>query len=144
VADSAASGVTRRRLLAGAVGGIGGLAVFGLFPVLESLAAKVLGASELNQATFARLVGTAFRVSTAPGRAAAIKLLSVRPLTAHGTTPTGEGFSLIFSGSRSDVFGQDNYTVDHSKLGTFAMFIVPVGLPGSDQRYEAVFNRLWK
>ena len=56
MADSATSGVTRRRLLAGAVGGIGGLAFFGLLPVLESLTAKVLGAAALNQATFARLV----------------------------------------------------------------------------------------
>jgi len=111
---------------------------------LESLSARVLGATELNQATFAKLVGTTFRVSAVPGRATAIRLRSIRPLAAHGTTPTGEGFSLIFSGSRSDAFGQDSYKVDHSSLGRFEIFLVPVGLPESDQRYEAVFNRLWK
>ena len=144
VVDPVAKGVTRRRLLAGAAGGIGGLAIFGLFPVLESLAGKALGAAELNQATFGRLVGTTFRVSVAPGRAAAIQLLSVRRLAAIGPAPTGEGFSLLFSGSRSNRFGQDNFTVDHAKLGRFSMFIVPVGPAGADQRYEAVFNRLWK
>jgi hypothetical protein len=144
VADLAAR-VTRRRLLAGAAGGIGGLAVFGLLPALEGLAGKTLGAVELNQASFARVVGTTFRVSVAANRAVVIRLLSVRPLAAVGRTkPTGEGFSLLFSGSRAEVFGQDNYPIGHPTLGKFELFLVPVGPAGPDQRYEAIFNRLWK
>jgi hypothetical protein len=136
--------VTRRRLLAGAVGGIGGLAVFGLLPVLEGLAGRASGAAELNMATFARQLGTTFQVSVAAGNAVVVKLISVRPLTAVGASPTGEGFSLVFSGSLSNPFGQDSYRVAHPRLGRFEMFLVPVGPTGHDQRYEAVFNRLWK
>jgi hypothetical protein len=135
--------VTRRHVLA-AVAGAGGLAAFGLLPVLESVLGRSLGTVELTRATFARLVGSGFQVEVAAGRTAAIRLLSIRELAAHGPAPTGEGFSLIFSGGRSDAFGQDSYRVLHSKLGTFSMFLVPVGPAGADQRYEAVFNRLWK
>jgi hypothetical protein len=136
--------VSRRRLLAGVAGGVAGLTVFGLLPTLEGLAGKAFGTPELSQATFARLVGTAFRVAVAQGRTAAIQLISVRPLAAHGPKPTGEGFSLLFSGSKSELFGQDNFKVGHPRLGSFEMFLVPVGPTGPDQRYEAVFNRLWK
>jgi hypothetical protein len=79
------------------VGGIGGLAIFGLFPVFKCVASKVLGAAELNQATFGRLVGTTFRVSVARDPQVVIRLLSVHSLTAIGPRPTGEGFSLVFN-----------------------------------------------
>jgi hypothetical protein len=144
VADLVSPRVTRRRLLAGAAGGIGGLAVFGLLPILEGLATRTAGAAELTQARFARLMGTTFQVGIAQGRAVTIRLISVRSLAAMGPRPTGEGFSLIFSGSHTDVFGQDGYAVAHPSLGRFDMFLVPVGPTGPDQHYEAVFNRLWK
>lgn len=130
-------------------GGIGGLVFAGLFPALEGLIGKTVGAGELTHAAFARLVGTTFRVRVAQGRSATIRLVSVRPLAAPGgrwTGPvaTGEGFAPLFSGSLTEGFGQGTYTVGHPSLGSFAMFLVPVGPAGPDKRYEAVFNRLWK
>jgi hypothetical protein len=141
--------VTRRRLLAGVAGGIGGLAFVGLLPALEGLLGKPLGAPELTHGAFAGLVGTTFRVSLAQGRTATLRLLSVRTLAApggrwKGPLPTGDGFAPLFSGSLSEGFGQGTYTVGHRSLGSFAMFLVPVGPAGPDQRYEAVFNRMWK
>ena len=130
-------------------GGIGGLALAGLLPALEGLISKTVGAGELTHGAFARLVGTTFRVSVAQGRTATLRLISVRTLAAPGgrwTGPvaTGEGFAPLFSGSLIEGFGQGTYTVGHQNLGSFAMFLVPVGPAGPDQRYEAVFNRLWK
>jgi hypothetical protein len=149
VADLAARSVTRRRLLAGVAGGIGGLAFAGLLPALESLIGKTVGAPELTQATFARRVGTTFRISVAQGRTATLRLISVRALAVPGSRSigppaTGEGFAPLFSGSLSEGFGQGTYTVAHRSLGSFALFLVPVGPGGPDQRYEAVFNRMWK
>jgi hypothetical protein len=149
VADSVPRGVTRRRLLAGFAGGVGGLAVFGLLPALESLTGKPRAAVELTEGTFTRLVGTSFRVGVAADRAVTLKLISVRPLAARSglptsPAPTGEGFAPLFSGSLSEGFGQGTYTVDHRSMGRFEMFLVPVGPAGPDQRYEAVFNRLWR
>lgn len=130
-------------------GGIGGLALAGLLPALEGIIGKTVGAGELTHVTFARLVGTSFRVSVAPGRTATVRLISVRTLAAPGgrwagPVATGEGFAPLFSGSLTEGFGQGTYTVGHQILGSFAMFLVPVGPAGPDQRYEAVFNRLWK
>jgi len=144
VAGSGSPRVTRRRLLAGAAGGVGGLVLFGVLPILESLAARATGAVELTQARFARLVGTDFRVARGPGRTATVRLVSVRPIAPVGPRPIGEGFSLIFSGGHSQAFGQDSYKIAHPSLGRFEMFLVPVGPDGPDQRYEAVFNRLWR
>jgi hypothetical protein len=149
VTDLFSGAVTRRHLLAGGAGVIGGLALFGLLPVLEGVIGKTIGAAELTQGTFARLVGTSFRVNVAADRAATLRLISVRPLTVRGgprpgPVPTGEGFAPLFSGSLSESFGQGTYTLRHRTLGRFAMFLVPVGPAGPDQRYEAVFNRLWK
>jgi hypothetical protein len=149
VADLAARTLTRRRLLAGVAGGIGGLAFVGLLPALEGLLGKTLGAPELTQGTFAPLVGTSFRVGVGHGRTATLRLISVRTLAAPGSRwtgpiPTGEGFAPLFSGSLAEEFGQGTYTVGHRRLGSFSMFLVPVGPAGPDQRYEAVFNRMWK
>ena len=136
--------VSRRHVLAGVGGGLAGLAVFGFLPALERLAAGAVSAVELKQLAFTRLVGSAFRVELAGSRTRVLELISVRPLQVRGPRPVGEGFSLLFSGSRSGAFGQDIYTVNHPRLGRFGIFLAPVGPPGPDQRYEAVFNRLWK
>jgi hypothetical protein len=130
-------------------GGIGGLALVGLIPALEGLLGKTVRAPELTHSAFTRTVGTSFRVSVTQGRTATLRLLSVRTLAApggrwKGPILTGEGFAPLFSGSLSEGFGQGTYTVGHPSLGSFAMFLVPVGPAGADQRYEAVFNRMWK
>ena len=137
--------LTRRHMLAGIVGGVGLLVASSALPLWQGLGGKVAAGVELTQGAFARVVGTAFRVDVANGQAATIQLLAVHPLPVPlGRAPTGEGFGLIFTGRLSERFGQGTYTVDHPTLGRFAMFLVPIGPAGPDQRYEAVFNRLWK
>jgi hypothetical protein len=137
--------LTRRQVLGGVAGGIGLLLLSGVTPLLRGLAGRVVPAAELTHSAFSRLVGTRFAVDVTPGRTAKIQLLGVRSLVAkQGPAPTGEGFSLLFSGALTEKFGQGTYSVDNSSLGRFSMFLVPIGPPGPDQRYEAVFNRLWK
>ena len=137
--------LTRRQVLRGVAAGIGLLVASSAIPLWHGLAGRVAAAPELTHAAFARLVGTAFNVNVAHGAPATIHLLSVHSLAAHPIpAPTGEGFSLLFTGALAEKFPQDTYKVDHSSLGRFAMFLVPVGPAGPDQRYEAVFNRLWK
>ena len=136
--------VTRRHVLA-AVAGAGGLAAFGLLPILGSLVGRSLSAAELTQARFAKVLGTAFRVGLTNGHAASIRMAEVKPIMPVGVpVVSGEGFTLHFTGSYSQRFGQGTYEVTHPTLGKFAVFLVPVGPTGVDQQYEAVFNRLWK
>jgi hypothetical protein len=136
-------------VLAGLAGGLGILAVPGALPVLHVLANGVTATSELTHAAFTGTVGTRFRVHVAQGRTATLRLLAVRALVVAaanraGPATSGEGFAPIFSGRLSETFGQGTYAVTHPTLGRFPMFLVPVGPAGADQRYEAVFNRLWK
>jgi len=56
----------------------------------------------------------------------------------------GECFSLLFRGEAGEpALEQRNHDVEHPALGTFPLFLVPVG-PGEDgrQRFEAIVNRL--
>jgi hypothetical protein len=54
-----------------------------------------------------------------------------------------ECFNLILVSQNTVAFGQDTYTFEHAKLGTFELFIVP----GTNQRYGrnycATINRLY-
>lgn len=54
-----------------------------------------------------------------------------------------EGFSLIFRGSRENVFRHNTHKMKHPKLGEFDLFIGPVIYPKADGvYYEVVFNRI--
>ncbi len=51
----------------------------------------------------------------------------------------GAQFSLLFDGSKVAKFSQGTYTLQHASLGSFAVFLVPVGKSGVV--YQAVINR---
>jgi hypothetical protein len=55
----------------------------------------------------------------------------------------GECFSLIFRAARGWKIEQKTHTLRHGALGTFSLFIVPVGRRGraSVEYYEAIINR---
>lgn len=52
-------------------------------------------------------------------------------------------FSLIFAGARNEAARQGIYRVEHDALGSFELFLVPVGRPGGQlTHYEAIINRM--
>ena len=51
-------------------------------------------------------------------------------------------FSALFAGPKSVPLPQQTYRLQHATLGTFSVFLVPVGRPGKELSYEATFNRL--
>lgn len=53
----------------------------------------------------------------------------------------GESFSLVFRFPPTPMLAQATYLFEHDELGTFPIFIVPVGAKPDGLRYEAVFNR---
>lgn len=58
-------------------------------------------------------------------------------------TSTRDCFSVVFRGPNDLPLRQGTYTLDHAKLGTFKLFIVP-GLKGWEgTQYGAVINRLY-
>ncbi len=49
-------------------------------------------------------------------------------------------FSVIFLAEHPEPFEQQTYTLTHSQIGDFLIFLVPIGPGESGMRYEAVFN----
>jgi hypothetical protein len=139
--------VSRRQLLRGGLFGLGALVAVSSWPSLFGLALKAQVLGEPSSASFMRQIGSTFRVRVDPNRSVDLKLVQVTQLLrpTRGVIPASsrEGFTLQFAGPSADPFKQGTYTVDHSALGTSQIFLVPARPAGSNQSYEAVFNRLW-
>jgi hypothetical protein len=105
------------------------------------------GRGRLSRAAFADQVGSDFRVRLGAVGRATLRLGGVRGLApppgARQPAPGREGFSLLFSGSARAGVPQGTYTIEHDRLGSFLLFLVPVGPRAPELSYEAVVNRLW-
>lgn len=108
---------------------------------------RLAAGDPLRLAVFSRQVGTAFRVRH--GGALLIMELteacatcSEHPLAANAPDASHEKFSLCFRARAGQRLDQDTYEFEHSQMGRFLMFIVPLPTraPGP-QYYEAIFNR---
>ena len=93
-----------------------------------------------TKATFVSYINSVF-VFRAPAvrKDIEVTLLQVKDMTA---APGGECFSLLFRGG-GQALEQNTYTVEHPALGTFKLFLVPVGTDDNGaQGYLATINRL--
>lgn len=137
----AQAGISRRRVLKSGLAAAGGVLAAALLPSALLFTERTRRLAELAQADFAAVVGSTFRV----GSQVPLRLLSVTPLRppAGGLPARGEGFTLAFGAPAGASLGEGILPVEHVRLGRFEMFLAPVGPPGPEQRYEAVFNRLW-
>jgi hypothetical protein len=99
---------------------------------------------DMTRETFTAYLNTSFRVKTHSG-SVKLKLTAVTDLKAISKTPAliagKESFSLMFEGRSKNSFTQDTYAVEHEVLGTFSLFLVPVGKP-ANHHYEAIIIRL--
>jgi len=57
-------------------------------------------------------------------------------------SPQIEYFSLFFRGPLAAQCNQGIHALHHEKLGSFDLFLVPIGPDAQGMRYQAVFNRL--
>ena len=99
--------------------------------------AKVL--EDFTLETFAGRLGETFRVDDDSGvvdlRLASAEAGNDRPAKPEERTP----FSIVFVGPREPILPQRIYRFAHEGLGTFELFIVPIGPDESGMQYEAVF-----
>jgi hypothetical protein len=104
----------------------------------------------LDQVTvsdFAAHLGTRFTLEGSPEGISDLELFKAEGLGYRGV-PGGEAsgrretFSLRFRGPEGIVLPQGTYTMIHESLGTFALFLVPIGpgRQGGGLRYEAIFG----
>ena len=101
------------------------------------LRARVGGPSYLKLATYAPLVGSSFRIRREGENAFSAKLISAKRIDGEG-----EAFSLIFRGGGATE--QSTYTLSHPSVGSFPLFLVPVGphAKRKSQDLQAVVYRI--
>ena len=100
-------------------------------------------------ARFAGHLGDVFRVHAGPADVVALELVQATDLGSRSDMAGGEGapgqgerFSLLFQGPHDRLLPQGTYPFEHDQIGSFPLFIVPVGAAQGGPQYEAVFNRL--
>ena len=93
-------------------------------------------------APFKEVVGSRFRIHWGTGDSAELELVSAEGLKASSQRPGGrEPFALIFRADSTRFYlPQAVYRLDHEKVGSLEIFLVPVGPDEKGMRFEAVFN----
>ena len=94
---------------------------------------------DLTNASFEEHLDTPFRVHFGGEAPLEVVLSQVRLHEAHGG-PRKQPFSLYFRGPRQPVLPQQIYRLEHDRMGTMEVFLVPIGPDGQGMGYEAVFN----
>jgi hypothetical protein len=82
-----------------------------------------------------------FQIRLGEARMFDLVLAQVTGLNPAHASPRKEPFSIIFLGPKTPILPQRTYSMTHPTLGTFDIFIVPVGPDKTGyMQYEAVFN----
>lgn len=91
--------------------------------------------------TFTERHGETFRIRVDDSSAFDAELIevSVAGDDRAGTESRRTPFSLVFRGPKEIVLPQRIYNLEHAELGTFELFLVPIGPDDVGMRYEAVF-----
>jgi len=102
--------------------------------------------ADVSFGTFAAQVNSQFLLRNLNGDAQALQLVEAEPAPGGDSFAEDGGsekFSLLFRGDPTRPLQQDTYRFEHTRIGRFDMFIVPIGCEDrSHCYYEAVFNRL--
>ena len=98
---------------------------------------RVGGPRHLRLATYVPLVGSTFKIHRTGASPLSVKLAAATRL--HGV---GESFSLVFRGHANAKLGQETYNLEHPSLGTFPLFVVPIGRATKGQDFQVVVNRI--
>ena len=87
--------------------------------------------------TFAERLGETFRVDDG---ALELELIEATAGIASRPDAARTPFSIVFRGPLEPVLPQQIYRFEHDELGTFDLFIVPIGPDDSGMQYQAVFG----
>src|SRR5581483_3549089 len=96
---------------------------------------------KLDSKAFSEHLNSEFKLSLPDAAPLVLRLLQVNERDAG---PRLEQFSLFFRGPREPYLQQSIYSLQHDKLGTIELFLVPVGIEQDGIQYECAFNRFRK
>jgi hypothetical protein len=94
--------------------------------------------SKLLGPVYAEHLNSIFHQRADDGQTVDFELVKVQ---AKETSPKQEEFSLIFRGPLDLPIMQGMFRLEHEKLGTEDIFLVPISRDAEGVYYEAVFNR---
>lgn len=86
--------------------------------------------------TFSGHIGDDFRIHPEDSSPLEVELISA---TGLGESP-GRPFSIVFRGPKDILLPQRIYRMEHTEIGSFEIFLVPIGPDEKGLRYEAIFN----
>ena len=139
-------GLTRRRLVQA-----GGAAAVGLMlgAVPAGAAAKPVSNTApayLRRSSYARLKGTALTATDARGAKVTLRIAEIADLARARVEKSIAGrddaFALTLTGARSALLDGSIHELRHASMGSFSLFLVPVGRPSkTEQSYEVVVDR---
>ena len=97
----------------------------------------------LQSSDFTPLLNQTFRIRTAANELLDVELVEVTEMGSGtagcGNAPERRPFSIVFRGPMDVLIPQNIYEIEHEKLGTISLFMVPIGPDQKGMRYEAVF-----
>ena len=94
----------------------------------------------LTMDSFSAQLNTKFRLGVGTERSVELELVEVQ---AHGDVAgQTERFSAFFRGALDQFLSQGTYRMEHERLGSVEIFIVPIRKDNEGIYYEAVFNRV--
>jgi hypothetical protein len=96
----------------------------------------------LAQATYTPLLNSEFHIHSGE-LTIPVQLVSVAGANPKLKVPRSvaqEQFSLLFRAPGDSNLSQEMHTLSHPTLGTFSLFLVPVGTQAHDMHYEAIIH----
>lgn len=91
-------------------------------------------------ATFEPHLGDLFRLGAGDGQGADLVLIEAAVLPTSAADRLRPPFSIIFRGPPGPLISQGIHRLEHTGIGTFDLFLVPIGPDADGMRYEAVFS----
>lgn len=93
----------------------------------------------LTSESFSKNLNTSFEIQVSALNIQELELIEVSKQKVHRGT---ESFDVLFRGKKESQFTQGTYMINHNRMGSFPVFVVPVGNPENGAFYQAVFSRM--
>jgi hypothetical protein len=96
----------------------------------------------LTRDIFTGCLGSKFRLHVDSGTFVEVELIETTTLRRNppGVGAKREPFSIVFRASKDFLVPQKIYKLQHEKVGTLEICLVPIGPDQQGMRYEAIFN----
>jgi hypothetical protein len=94
--------------------------------------------SRLSSQSFFENLKTTFEIQVSALNTQELELIEVSKQKTHRVT---ESFDVLFRGRKENQFTQGTYMLHHARMGSFPVFVVPVG-DGKNALYQAIFTRM--